>query len=156
MRKHVVWLLLLAACGPKVVFEQYQKEGLRDLLWGKDEFLTFRVPSQDSTKKYQMVLLLRHTSRIPYATLPIAMAAADPSGKPILVKKYDFVLRDPKSGRFVGEVMGDLGDTEQILEPEFEFKAKGDYLFTIVHALDNDDKAREIMEVGLHFREVKP
>jgi gliding motility-associated lipoprotein GldH len=146
---------LLLSCGPKSVSEQYSKDGLSDLLWSRDEVQSFVVKPPDTVNAYQLVLLLRHTSRIPYETLPIALAISSEKKMPIFLKQYQFAIRDPKSGMFIGEVMGDLGDTEQVIEPEFRFKSLGDHTFSFIHSLLEDDKAKEIMELGLILREIK-
>ncbi len=152
---YLIGAFFLLSCGEKAVYEQYSKTGLSDLLWDRVESQSFEVVPPDTINAYTLVLALRHTSRIPYKSLPIAMVVANEKKAPVYLQQYEFMIRDSKTGMFIGEVMGDLGDTEQVIESEFRFKTAGTHTFTFIHGLADEDKAKEVMGLGLILKAIK-
>ncbi|MCU0450348.1 MAG: gliding motility lipoprotein GldH [Bernardetiaceae bacterium] len=145
-------LVATAACQSASLFEEHQK--LPNMSWEKAAPRTFKVSITQANTEADVAVALRHTAYIKLNEIRALLTVTPPSGP---AQEYPVVLaiRDPQSGAFKGEVLGDLGDVDSVVLPSFRFDQMGTYTFQLAHTMPNDP-VKLIMEIGLKVDQSKP
>lgn len=121
--------------------------------WKKEKIATFKADIQDITKPVTIKLMLRHGVHIQYPTVNIAVTSVSPSGKKS-TDFYGFEIRDKESGNLKGDAMGDMCDTELVLQKSIQLTEKGAYTFTVQHEME-DIILPAMMDLGLKIEVVE-
>jgi gliding motility-associated lipoprotein GldH len=145
-------LVAVSACQSASLFEEHQK--VPNLSWEKAAPFSFRVNITQANTEADVAVALRHTAYIKIDEIRAVLTVTPPSGP---AQEYPVVLaiRDPQSGEFKGEVLGDLGDVDSVVLPSFNFAQIGTYAFQLAHTMPNDP-VKLLMEIGLKVDQTKP
>jgi gliding motility-associated lipoprotein GldH len=119
--------------------------------WAQDRPVVFVATIADATPAYDLVLELRFAAQIHHAHLDAQLTVSGPAGQ-LANSPVVFPIRDP-SGKFVGEVLGDLGDVEVTALPRFKFPGPGEYRLAVAHTMPQDPVG-PVMELGIKIVKV--
>ena len=137
----------LVACDDKL----YNKwQDIPQFQWNKTNKIVNEIDAVDGT--YEFKIGLRHLAELPYKSVKILLETTSPSGK-VDKNEIDFKIRDENNG-LIGEVMSELVDTEQVVDPGFTFKEKGKYKFVMTHLMAGENFGG-VLEVGLIIKPKK-
>lgn len=106
-------------------------------IWKKDNIVTFKADIQDISKPVNIILLLRHGTHTQYNTLNVNVTMIKPNKE----KKNDFYgieIRDKESGNLKGDAMGEMCDTETVLQKNITLTEKGVYTFMVQHEMEEN------------------
>jgi gliding motility-associated lipoprotein GldH len=148
MRKNLIFsfivaILCLASCKEQPFLKQYQE--IKLLQWKQENELKYELDIADKEPNYQLGIALRYNAHFPHKSVKLTVTTTWPSGK-TNQKTYEIAVRDEK-GNHKGEVMGEMGDIVQIVEPNTPFVEAGKHKFSI-----RQEEAKElggIQEVGV-------
>lgn len=141
---------IFVACGPGNTFEQHSDVSTAQ--WGKDDVKSFTLDVPANAGKQQAFVALRHHGDFPLGVFAMELEYTLPDGK-TSKEQVDFYLRDPETKQFVGEVMGDLGDTQQEVLKNVDFSQAGKYTVKITQATSRD-QVPGILAVGFVLKKV--
>lgn len=141
---------LFAACGPGNTFEQHSDVSTGQ--WEKSDVKSFTLEVPANAGKQQAFVALRHHGDSPLGVFAMEVSYTLPDGK-TGTEQVDFYLRDPETKQFVGEMMGDLGDTQQEVLKDVDFSQAGKYTVKIAQATSKD-QVPGIMAVGFVLKKV--
>ena len=136
--------VLHTGCSDARFYKKYQD--IPKIQWKRDNVLKYEVDIQDSKPNYKLALALRYVTHIQIPEIKMVVDVVSPAGKKMQFN-YAVRVKDDK-GKYLGEVMGEMGDIESIVEPKFLFSETGKYQFLITQATDAVDFGG-IQEVGL-------
>lgn len=139
----VIASLVVASCNKNRVYSEYYTIG--NMVWEKDQPKKYELIINE-VGSYNLNLELRHHTTIQYGSLEVHMKITMPSGKQV-EKPYVVYLRDKKTGKLLGEAMGDICDTTCPLESGLTFPETGTYMVEIAHLMENS--VLGIAEIGL-------
>lgn len=125
-------LLWLAACNPNRVHQDFV--GIPDFIWKKDAPLVLPV-KVEKAGVYDLGVAIRHHSMTQFGEVMLRLKTTAPDGQ-VTEKEYIFAIRD-RDGKLRGEALGDMCDTEQILEKGLSLAA-GQYEFVLSQATPQD------------------
>ncbi len=119
-------------------------------IWNKGDKIAFRAELETSTLADAVLVIRRHTA-YPHDDLKIKIYYASPQGeKDEMI--YTIPFKD-KSGKQIGDVMGELWDIEHTIIKNRSFD-KGKHSFEVVHLMD-DERLPLISEMGIRIIEQK-
>lgn len=139
-------LLFLASCSEKKVFEKFEKFDNNE--WPMNKTVSFDVTIDDTSSFYDISIPVRHIDNFPYDGLLIVMTINTPAGE-MRSKKYKLKLRDDE-GKFIGDVAGDIWDTNVSIIKKTKFNSIGLYKFTIENNMPITPTLC-VMEIGLRI-----
>jgi gliding motility-associated lipoprotein GldH len=139
---------MLTAC-TQATFKESQP--LPNGAWAQDRPVVFRATIADAAPAYEVVLEMRFAAQVHDAHIDAQLTVAGPAGQ-LAAQPVVFPIRDP-SGKFVGEVLGDLGDVDVTALSNFKFPAPGEYTFALAHTMPKE-QVGPIMELGIKIVKV--
>ena len=142
----LLFYLLLTSCDRNRIFEKNQN--IDDRLWHKDSTISFLFPVEDIYHHYDIYVNIRNTNQYPYQNLYINYVLEDTLGNKIISDLSDLLLFDSKTGRPLGNGMGDIFDHQFIILEKVKFKNPGYYRININQYM-RLDILPEIMAVGI-------
>jgi gliding motility-associated lipoprotein GldH len=116
----IIISFLLASCGNKVVFRQYNK--MENVSWNRFDIQHFDVPVEKDDV-LDFYLAIRHHTDFPFDKIWVNVTFYMPDGA-TRSRDYDFDLKD-ENGNWLGEGMGELWDIEFPLHKEMAFNKPG-------------------------------
>ena len=137
---------LLSSCSN--TYKEHQK--IKDLKWQKTDIKTFEVNIKEDGV-YNLFFTMRHSVGYPFTSIKIKIEQITPNEE-IFEKNAEFAISD-ENGKYTGEVVGDLWDTENLFSENTSLK-KGKYVFKISHAM-NHDPVILVIDVGLVVKKVE-
>ncbi len=140
----VLSMLILSSCGHRKVFESYTK--IPNLAWNRFSPVKFEFPVEDTVEGYELTLVVRHMTEIPYHLLDIESAIYAPDGE-VRIKDSRIRVKD-NEGKLLGDGMGDLWDVKYTLHKDLKFNAKGLCTVEISSRMSQLDVIG-IIEIGL-------
>lgn len=126
MMKRIILIPLLftiaffSCSGPDNVYEQhrYFSNG-----WKRFNKLTFEVPVEEPSQRYDILFSFVHTPEYQYDNIPVHIILNTPGGEERM-NKFNLPVRD-KSGKYTGTQAGDSIQMQAVLWPEFIFGETG-------------------------------
>lgn len=144
-------LSVMASCSDKAKFEEHQSTG-DGKRWEQEKIFSFKPNIEDVSKKYQIILALRHVDGFQLRALPVAVKIVDPDGAQT-IKPYSFKVFNDKN-ECLSECAGDFCDLEKVIEDNYTFAKKGIYTFEIIHT-SNINPIPNVLEIGLIVKPIK-
>ncbi len=145
-----VWVL---SCDSNAIFKAY--EDLKDTNWYVKNVPSFTFEVKDETIPYNIYLLIRNASQYPYNNLYVTRYIYGPDGKQIGNRLEEVTLFDPKTGRPLGEGLGDIYDHKVISTRNFMFPKKGKYTIKLKQYM-RQDPLPYVMSVGVSVEKPLP
>ena len=155
MTKYLVCLaalLALAACDEKRIYEQ--NRDLAGNQWYIDTIPSFTFRIADASKPYNIYFNVRNAISYPYYNLYVTYYLQDSTGKQIESRLQEWLLADSKTGKPLGEGLGDIFDHRIISRKNFRFPYNGTYTFRLKQYM-RQDPLPFIMSVGVRVEKVE-
>ncbi len=146
-------LFFLVSCNENRIHNEHQ-DVTGSLTWLKDETHTFKVNIEDTSVPYNIIVAIRHHSKIATNDIKITMTMTTPSGEQES-KPYTIPLLDPNTGLPLGEAAVDISDKETVVKSNHKFATAGEYTF-LIEPQDKTKAIASIMEVGLIVDKIVP
>lgn len=146
----LICLFFLSFISCDHVYKKWEREPFAGYRWGAKTEVTFHPTIKDITKKYELVIGIRHVAGMPVSNIPVIVRIISPAGKEV-IKQYYLQVLTPE-GKPLAKCAGDICDLETSVG-EIVFVEPGDYQLIVLH------KARGgtlvgIMEVGVILNEM--
>lgn len=135
-------LCLLWSCDSAGQFKSIGSE----MIWRKDNVISFETDYTKSDKTEQVWIMLRHTMHCAYKNVPIQISIEGPNDFKA-TEVVNILLRD-ETGLITGSALGDIVDIEHL--SKIKLGESGKYTFKFAGASQED--LVDIMEVGLEIR----
>lgn len=131
---------------PNVVTKSY--EDLKDANWYLKQIPTFSFEIKDETIPYDIYLMVRNGSQYPYNNLYVNRYIYDEKGNNLSSRLEEMILFDTKSGKPLGQGLGDIFDHKIISSKNFKFPHKGKYTIKIKQYM-RQDPLPYLMSIGI-------
>jgi len=119
-------VFMMTSCEKGVVYKHEVKiEGI----WDYEKSLSFEIPVQDTTTRYDLIAKVTHAADFSYQNFYVALTTSFPDGKE-LTDDVSFQLADGM-GSWQGACSGDKCQVELLLQPSFRFQQVGEYVIGI-------------------------
>ncbi len=145
--------LTTLACNtdPNTVYKQH--EDIEDGKWFLKNEPTFTFEITDTTQRYNVYYLVRNSSAYPYFNLYVKRFLLDDKQKPIDEALNELILMDEKTGKPLGDGMGDLFDHKIVALKNYSFSHKGKYSIKIRQYM-RQDPLPEILSMGISIEKI--
>ncbi len=141
-----------SSCKRDTVYLKYHK--FQNNTWKRiNEDILFEVEIDDSSRRYNIDIPVRHASFYPHQYLEISFNVYSPSGQGSYTAKKIY-LKDEK-GNWKGNGMGDIWDYTFRIFDNYKFNETGTYLIEIQNLTGNNMLLPGIMELGLKIKKAK-
>lgn len=134
------------SCDSNTIIDQNQSIDNRS--WKYDDKKIFKVHVTDISKKYDVLLNIRHSSFYPYANLFVLIDEKAPKTKEYTFRK-ELKLAE-LDGKWTGKSAGSLYAHQTLIHQDYVFPDTGLYTFSIVQNM-RDNPLKEITDVGLNI-----
>ncbi|CAH0996421.1 hypothetical protein EMA8858_02553 [Emticicia aquatica] len=145
--------LYCLSCDSNAIFKSY--EDFKDTNWFVKTIPTFTFKVEDEKIPYNIFLLIRNASQYPYNNLYITRYIYDQDGKQISNRLEEILLFNPKTGKPLGEGLGDIYDHKVISSRNFKFPKKGQYTIKLKQYM-RQDPLPYVMSVGISIEKPLP
>ncbi|WP_041694076.1 gliding motility lipoprotein GldH [Emticicia oligotrophica] len=145
-----VWVL---SCDSNAIYKSY--EDLKDTNWYVKNIPSFAFEVKDETIPYNIYILIRNASQYPYNNLYVTRYIYGPDGKPLSSRLEELTLFDPKTGKPLGEGLGDIFDHKVLSSQNFKFPKKGKYTIKLKQYM-RQDPLPFVMSVGISVEKPLP
>jgi gliding motility-associated lipoprotein GldH len=143
--------LLFVSCNSNEIYLEIHD--LEDGFWNKDEIHSFTFEISDSKVNYDLFAVIRNSSSYPYSNIYLKYAIFDQTGNKKKEELKSFDLFDPKTGKPLGDGLGDLFDHELLIEKGYSFQSTGEFVVEISQYMRMDELPL-ILSVGLKINRV--
>jgi len=139
----------LSSCDPNRVFEK--NIDFFDPYWIKDQGVEFKFVIQDTSVEHDLIFNVRSSLSYPFQNIYIQYTLKDSLNQKIISELKEFYLFDQKTGKPLGEGLGDVFDNSFFLNENYSFKNTG------VHSLELQqfmrlDSLPMILSVGVRVQ----
>lgn len=131
------------------IYKEYDKDSFTTLSWKKGDQIIFHPKIEDISKRYELVLGLRHIHGASIRRIEVIVKVISPAGLET-ERQYSFDVMDDE-GESLASCAGNLCDIETVVDENLTFSETGDYQFVIRQ--NANETVRGIMEFGLIIRE---
>ncbi len=158
MRKsYVIFLILLGGilpgCSRNKIFDKIHD--LPDRIWPKNQPVDFTFRIRDTHSGYDFAYNIRNSVLYKYYNLYLSCTLEDTLGNVLENKLSNFDLFDPKTGKPLGDGLGDLFDHQFPFLSNYHFNNPGMYKLSVKQYM-REDTLMEIMSVGIVIRKNQP
>ena len=141
----------ISACSPGTLVKESQS--VNNGVWTYADSLQFTVAIEDTSRLYDISLLVKHDKSYAFQNLYVKVHTRFPNGK-ILSPSLSLELAD-KSGDWLGKCSGNTCRIEIPIQQNAYFDEKGDYIFTLEQYM-RTDSLPGVRSLGLHVRDIGP
>jgi gliding motility-associated lipoprotein GldH len=141
----------LLACDPARLYEKNQD--LEGYQWYIDTIPAFKFSVKEANVPYNLYYNIRNASAYPYYNLYVTYYLSDSTGKVLTSRLQELTLMDPKTGKPLGDGMGDIFDHRIQALGNYRFPYPGTYTFKVKQYM-RKDPLPGIMSVGLRVEKV--
>lgn len=127
-----IYILLMVAVGCNSKAQYSESKSIPNQEWKQNFKTVFKIPINDTTQLYDIVLTLRTTSDFPYRNLWMYLTIDGPAGKSRKLP-LNIITADP-SGRWTGDKSGSVVTFDTLLVNHNRFPKKGQYTFSFEQA----------------------
>ena len=145
-------VIFISGCSRNKIFDRIKD--LPDRSWPKEQSVDFQFKIVDTHTGYNLSYNIRNSILYKYYNLYLNCTLEDTLGNILETKLSDFNLFDPKTGKPLGDGLGDLFDHQFEFLDNYHFNNPGIYQLHIKQYM-RDDTLMEIMSVGLVIRKNK-
>ena len=149
--RFLLYLLFFAVMGCDHVYKRWEKDAFAGYRWAAQTDITFHPTIKDITRKYELVIGIRHVAGMPVSNIPVTVTIVSPSGRED-IKQYELQVLTPE-GKALGKCAGDICDLETSVG-EIVFGEPGDFGIALSHRYGRGTIVG-IMEVGVILRELE-
>lgn len=139
-------IILFAGCDENRIFEQNIKFSER--FWTIDETVVFDFNIDNINQNYNFYFNLRNSLLYPYQNIYLSYSLEDTLGNVYSTDLANIDLFNRKTGKPLGDGLGDIFDHQYKVIDNYEFNNPGVYRFKIKQYM-RMDTLPEIMSVGL-------
>jgi len=140
-------IIILSSCSRGKVFEKYTD--IKGYSWNRFDVIGFQVDIKDISPAYDFYVEFRRMDQCPFKSITIDFTFSTPSGETRSSEhRIDFV---DKSGKPLGNGMGDLWDVEKLVREGYKFTEPGTCKVEVSSTMPYVDLPG-IMQVGLIVR----
>jgi gliding motility-associated lipoprotein GldH len=144
---------LMACTDPNTVFKDYTD--ISDGRWFIKNTPAFSFEIRDAGVPYNMFYNVRNAKSYPYYNLYLTRILADSAGRTLDSRLDELILMDEKTGKPLGDGLGDIFDHKILIRQGYRFPKPGHYRFTIKQYM-RQDPLPDVLSVGLTVEKVKP
>ncbi|MDZ7933775.1 MAG: gliding motility lipoprotein GldH [Emticicia sp.] len=144
------WVL---SCDSNAIFKSY--EDLKDTKWYVKNIPSFTLEVKDETIPYNIYLLIRNASQYPYNNLYVTRYIYGPDGKQISNRLEEVTLFNAKTGKPLGDGLGDIFDHKVLSSRNYMFPKKGKYTIKLQQYM-RQDPLPYVMSVGISVEKPLP
>jgi gliding motility-associated lipoprotein GldH len=141
---YLVIAVLAISCNH--VYKEYDKESFPTYTWKSGQEVTFTPNIEDSNKRYELILGIRHLYGLQLKSIPVTVKSISPSGTQT-TKKYILQIKNAQNEN-AGSCAGDICDFEMTVDDALKFEEAGEYKYIVKHNIPSS-KLMGIMEFGL-------
>lgn len=128
-------------------------EDIKDGNWYIKQVPAFSFEIKDETLTYNVSYLVRNAVQYPYYNLYLTRELYDDKGKLLSSKLEELILFDQKTGKPLGEGLGDLFDHKILTLKNIKFPKKGKYKMLLKQYMRQDPLVG-ILSVGINVEKV--
>jgi gliding motility-associated lipoprotein GldH len=146
-------LLWLAGCSdPNTVYKQYTD--IESGTWFAKNEPAFAFDIQDAAVPYNLYYNVRNAVSYPYYNLYLTRYLKDPAGRTIDSRLDELLLMDAKTGKPLGDGLGDLFDHQVLMKRNYRFPKPGRYTITLRQYM-RQDPLPDVLSVGVTVERAK-
>ncbi len=149
----VLFVVLLTACGGSATFEA--KQDFKEKYWLKNEPVVFHFAIEETAPHYDFHYFIRNSLEYPYQNIYLQYYLEDSSGNVVARQLNNVELFNPKTGKPLGDGVGDVFNLEKTFLARYQFPYPGEYTLRIDQYM-RQDTLRHIHTVGFILSESKP
>ena len=126
--KNICYLLIfisLLSCDQKRVFDDYMD--IDEAIWHEDSVVTFTFSIPDAGESYHIYTNIRNAFDYPYRNLYYQYTIRDTADQVLEQQLKNILLFEAKSGKPLGDGLGDIFDHRQLILEGYQFPYSGDY-----------------------------
>lgn len=123
--------IALYSCSGGILIDQSQD--MSNGVWHVDSLATFDYSVQDTLQSYNISYLVRYAIDYPYYNLYVTYYLEDSSGNILSTQQQELILFDKKTGKPLGQGVGDLYDREIKIFENYQFDRAMQYQFKVKH-----------------------
>jgi gliding motility-associated lipoprotein GldH len=116
--------------------------------WYIDTVPAFTFTIEDINTPYNIYYNVRNANSYPYYNLYLTYYLMDEQGKQISARLQELTLLDPKTGKPLGDGLGDIFDHRIIALQNYKFPKPGKYTMKVKQYM-RQDPLPAIMSVGI-------
>ncbi|WP_428667295.1 gliding motility lipoprotein GldH [Runella sp.] len=139
-------LITIAGCDSNSEYKDH--EDIEDGQWYVKNEPSFTFEITDTTQTYNVYYLVRNSIGYPYYNLYVKRFLLNDRKKIINEALNELILMDEKSGKPLGDGLGDLFDHKIMALKSYRFPRKGKYTFKIRQYM-RQDPLPEILSMGI-------
>jgi len=141
-----ILLSLFVSCDSNTIIDE--NVSIPKRAWDHTNRPTFKVHITDISKKYDVLLIVRHTANYPYANLFILVYEKGPRTKEYIFRKELKLAQ--LDGKWTGKSAGSLYTQQSLIHQDYVFPDTGVYHFSFEQNM-RDNPLLEISDVGLNI-----
>ncbi len=146
------YLLLVMGCtDPNTVFKQHID--IENGEWFLKNEPTFVFNITDTTQTYTVYYLVRNSVAYPYYNIYLKRFLTDEKKKSISEALNELALMSERTGKPLGDGLGDLFDHKIVALKNFRFPHRGQYTFKVRQYM-RQDPLPEILSIGISVESV--
>jgi gliding motility-associated lipoprotein GldH len=137
----------MISCDSNKVFDQYIE--VENATWKRENIAKFSVDIKDTTNAHNLYINVRNKGNYPYSNLYMFVKIEGPDGN-FSIDTVNCILAD-KSGKWLGNGIGDLWDVKVPYIGGFKFAKSGEYQFSFEQAMRVENGLEGITDMGLRI-----
>lgn len=143
----VLWFFA-NACKPHEDFKAIKD--LKNSNWAEDKKMSFSFDITDVNKAYDVSFLIRNSADYPFYNLYLKRTLRDSTDKVLTKRMEEVILFDAKSGKPLGNGLGDIFEHKfrSSTLKNFKFPSAGKYTLTIEQFM-RQDPLKGVVSVGV-------
>lgn len=149
----IATLFALLACDKQRVYEK--NIDLTGNQWYIDTIPSFTFRIDEPSRPYNIYYNIRNAVTYPYYNLYVTYYLQDSTGKAISSHLQNLTLADAKTGKPLGNGLGDIFDHQILSLKNYQFPHAGTYTFRIKQYM-RQDPLPLIVSVGVRVEKAQP
>jgi len=145
----VFFSAILFSCNNSV-FEE--KKDFKNEYWLWKEPISFSFTIDDADQKYDLSFFVRNSIDYEFQNLYIQYYLEDSIGNILTDKLHNIIVFDPKTGKPLGNGVGDIYNIEKTFLPGFKFAKAGEYRLRLDQYMRRDT-LKNIQAIGFKIVE---
>jgi len=145
-------LVTLSACETSSTFKAHQE--IKDGLWYVKNEPSFTFEISDTTKTYNVFYLVRNSIGYPYYNLYVKQFLINDKKKIVNEALNELILMDEKTGKPLGDGLGDLFDHKIVALKNYRFSRTGKYTIKMRQYM-RQNPLPEILSMGISVEPVE-
>jgi gliding motility-associated lipoprotein GldH len=146
----LILIVIVASCGKVELFERTQN--IKNAAWDKEQVPTFNFEIEDTSKAYQVYVVVRHTNEYPFRNIWLNVGLQQPEDT---LKHQQFELPLAAPDKWLGNGMDDIFEHRALLFPQpVNFPKAGTVTFSLQHTMRRNPLPG-VMQVGIRVEPVK-